>query len=230
MTQTWRSLLFAHWPLLPDLIRPLLPDGLELDTHEGQAWVGVVPFQITDIRPHLLPSIPFAAGFLELNVRTYVTRDGKPGVWFFSLDASHRIAVEAARAVFHLPYFNARIRLRRNAHANGDMVTYESQRMDKRAEPGDFRAIYRPNSTIYRAEPGSFDAWLTERYCLYSRGRRGLYRAEIHHPPWALQRAEATFSINTVTRGQRIYLPDVPPVLHYSEQQDVLVWYLERLG
>src|SRR5688500_15722341 len=112
MTQTWSKLLFAHWPVPPEQIRPLLPPSVTLDTFDGQAWVGVVPFDIPNIRPRFLPPIPTMAHFLELNVRTYVTRDGKPGVWFFSLDAASRLAVEGARLAFHLPYFNAQMSLK----------------------------------------------------------------------------------------------------------------------
>src|SRR5215213_585770 len=112
MAQTWTHLLFAHWPLPPEAVRPLIPAGLPLDTFDGQAWVGIVPFQVVGLRARWLPPIPGTANFPELNVRTYITRDDKPGVWFFSLDAANRLAVEAARASYHLPYFKADMHVR----------------------------------------------------------------------------------------------------------------------
>lgn len=224
MTQTWSKLLFAHWPVPPEQIRPLLPPTVTLDTFDGQAWVGVVPFDISAIRPRLLPPIPTMARFLELNVRTYVIRDGKPGVWFFSLDAASRLAVEGARLAFHLPYFNARMSLR----MEGDTVHYMSERRDDRAGAGVFKARYRPIGEVFQSRTGSLEAFLTERYCLYSATESGrVYRANIHHMPWPLQLAEAEIETNTVADAFGIRLPDVPPLLHYSEQLPTLVWYLE---
>jgi uncharacterized protein len=223
MTQTWNKLLFAHWPVPPEQIRPLLPPGLTLDTFEGEAWVGVVPFDITDIRPRALPAIPTMSHFLELNVRTYVTHEGKPGVWFFSLDAASRLAVEGARLAFHLPYFNARMTLK----TQGDTVRYVSERRDRRAGAGKFKASYRPVGEVFQSRAGTLEYFLTERYCLYSASRGRVYRANIHHLPWPLQLAEAEIEVNTVADAFGIKLPDRAPLLHYSERLPVLVWYLE---
>jgi len=224
MTQTWNALLFAHWPVSAAHMAALLPPDLTLDTFNGQAWVGVVPFGITGIRPRALPPIPGFTGFLELNVRTYVTRHGKPGVWFFSLDAASRLGVEGARLTYHLPYFNAAMSMQRE----GDTVRYSSTRTDRRAGAGTFEASYRPTGGVYRSQPGTLDHFLTERYCLYSRSRGGrLYRANIHHAPWPLQPAVAEIRINTVAEAFGIALPNVPPLLHYVKQIPVLAWYLE---
>lgn len=226
MTQTWSQLLFAHWPVPPEQIRPLLPPSLTLDTFEGQAWVGVVPFVMSGVRFRGLPPVPKTTTFLELNVRTYVTAEGKPGVWFFSLDASLPLAVEAARLGFSLPYFHARMDIQTNT--NG--VHYTSQRTDRRAGAGQFEAQYRPVGEVYQSQPGTLEHFLTERYCLYSASRRGrLYRGHIHHVPWPLQRAEADIKTNTVADSFGITLPNVPPLLHYSASLPVLAWYLERL-
>ena len=226
MAQTWNQLLFAHWALPPDKIRPLIPPQLELDTFDGQAWIGVVPFHMTGIRPRGLRGFPMMSAFAELNVRTYVTRDNKPGVWFFSLDAANRIAVEGARRFYHLPYFNAKM----HHHSEGDTLHYSSQRTDSRSGTGDFTGSYRPISDVYASEAGTLDHWLTERYCLYAQmGRSKLYRAEIHHQPWSLQKADADIQTNTVTEAHGIHLPDTPPLLHYAHRLDIVAWYVAQV-
>src|SRR5437867_5100192 len=106
-TMRWHDLLFLHWPVRPEIIRPLIPNGLELDTFDGAAWIGVVPFRMTGVRLRWLPPLPGISAFPELNVRTYVRVRDRPGVYFFSLDAGSRTAVAMARAWFHLPYFHA---------------------------------------------------------------------------------------------------------------------------
>src|SRR5215216_3312597 len=125
MAQTWHDLVFAHWPLAPERLRELVPASLPLDTFDGQAWVGVVPFWMSGVRPRAVPGLPWISKFPELNVRTYVTLEDKPGVFFFSLDAARLPAVWAARIFFRLPYFHARMRLRRA----GEWVQYASDRI-----------------------------------------------------------------------------------------------------
>ncbi len=226
MMQTWHDLLFAHWPVAPEVLRPLVPGALPLDTFEGQAWVGVVPFRMSGVRPRGLPSLPWLSAFPELNVRTYVVVDGKPGVAFFSLDAGNPIAVALARALFHLPYFTAAMRLRRD----GETIYYTSRRTHRGAPPAELEATYRPIGPVYHARPGTLAHWLTERYCLYTHTPRGtLLRAEIHHPHWPLQPAEADFALQTMARGHGITLPDTPPLLHYAHRLDVLVWAPARV-
>jgi uncharacterized protein YqjF (DUF2071 family) len=219
MTQSWHTLLFAHWRVPVEALRALIPATLDVDTYGGEAWVGVVPFRMTDIRFHGQPTYPYVSAFAEMNVRAYVTRDGLPGVWFFSLDAANPVAVEVARLAFHLPYFNARMRVERD----GDAIRYDSQRKDRRAVAGAFRGVYRPVSPVYRSEAGSLDAWLTERYCLYAAKGHRLWRADIHHAPWPLQHAEAEIEVNTVAdlTGLRF---EGAPLLHYAERLDVLAW------
>lgn len=226
MRQTWLELLFAHWPLPSETLRPLVPAGLPLDTYDGSAWLGIVPFRMVDVHPRFLPSVPGLSAFPELNVRTYVTLGGEPGVYFFSLDAGNPIAVALARALFHLPYFNARFQIRRS----GETVEYHSRRTDTRARPAELRVRYHPAGPVFHSRPGSLEWFLTERYCLYTVGSHGrVYRGEIQHEQWPLQPAEAEFEWNTMASGDGVQLPDVAPLLHYSERQEVLIWPIARL-
>ncbi len=183
LRQTWSDLLFAHWRIDPALLQPLVP--LPLDLYKGEAWVAVVPFRMSGVALRGLTPIPGTSTFPELNVRTYVHVDGKPGVWFFSLDAANRLAVATARRFFHLPYMNARMTCRLEGTV-GD--TYESVRTDKRGRPAEFRARYRPSGPAFQAKPGSLVHWLTERYALYAQDTAGrTYRGDIEHIPWPLQ-------------------------------------------
>ncbi len=224
MFQIWHDLLFAHWPVPLEVMRARIPSTLELDTFDGAAWVGVVPFRMSCVRPRWLPAVPWLSAFPELNVRTYVTYGGKAGVYFFSLDAGNPVAVRIARSGFHLPYYDARMKCQSDTD---EFVAYESVRTHRGAAPAEFRARYRPTGEIYRSEAGSLDHWLTERYALYTTNRRGeVLRGEIHHVPWPLQPAEAEIFTNTMTQPVGITLPDVSPVLHFARQLKVVVWPL----
>jgi uncharacterized protein YqjF (DUF2071 family) len=221
MKQTWHDLLFAHWPLPPATLRPLVPPQLVLDTFENQCWIGVVPFHMSGIRARGLPPFPGLSRFPELNVRTYVTFGGKPGVYFFSLDAANLPAVWAARKFFHLPYFHA-------AMASQDrdgILHYSSSRHHSDAI---FQAHYEPVSKVSAPVDGSHEHWLTERYCLYTVHNHHVHRCEIHHRPWPLQTAEAEITINTVAQADGVSLPSNRPLLHFSRRQDVLIWPLRR--
>ncbi|GAB4200095.1 MAG: DUF2071 domain-containing protein [Roseiflexaceae bacterium] len=227
MAMEWHDLLFMHWPVAPAALRALLPPGLELETFDGQAWLGVVPFWMRGVRARATPALPWVSAFPELNVRTYVRADDRPGVWFFSLDAANPLAVQVARATFHLPYFDARMAALRTAEG----IDYRSTRTHRGASPAEFAARYRPIGPVQRAAPGSFDAWLTERYCLYAANRRGrVWRGEIHHAPWPLQPAEAEVERNSMAAPIRLRLPDTPPLLHFARRLDVLAWLPERVG
>jgi uncharacterized protein YqjF (DUF2071 family) len=221
MKQVWHDLLFAHWPTPPDAIRALVPKQLVLDKFDNQAWVGVVPFHMSGIRGRGLPAIPGLSRFPELNVRTYVTYGGKPGVYFFSLDAANLPAVWAARRFYHLPYFRAAMSSR---EVGGD-IHYFSRRNEGSAE---FRGHYRPIAQVQLRQPGTFEHWATERYCLYTVHNESVYRCEIHHPQWPLQDAEAEFEINTVAEPSGITLPDAKPVVHFARKLEVLIWPLRR--
>lgn len=227
MRQTWSKLLFAHWPLNPDVLRPLIPRGLTLDTFDGAAWVAVVPFYMSGIRLRMLPPIPTTTEFCELNVRTYVRPpNGKAGVWFLSLDASSPLAVIGARAAFHLPYYNADMRLQPTA----DHIHYISRRTHRGIPPAAFEATYHPTGAVYPSQPSSLEHWLTERYSLYAADHHGhLYQSDIAHDPWPLQPADAEITRNTMAQAAGISLPDTRPLLHYAHSIDVRAWYLHRL-
>src|SRR5678816_2776460 len=179
MTQSWHDLLFAHWPVDARMLQEKLPSGLPLDTFQGQAWIGVVPFRMTNVAPRGVPSVPFVSSFLELNVRTYVTLGGKPGVYFFSLDANSTLAVAAARALFQLPYFVAAI----NINEQRGQFAYTSARQTRTDGVAEFAATYGPVGYAVTPEPGSLEYFLTERYCLYTVDSASrIRRLEIHHP------------------------------------------------
>jgi uncharacterized protein YqjF (DUF2071 family) len=223
MAQTWRDLLFAHWALEPDVVRPVLPDVLPLDTFEGRAWIAVTPFEVTGLRGRGLPPLPGTARFPELNLRTYTTLGGKPGIYFLSLDAANALAVLAARRTYLLPYFTARMRISRH----GQNVHYVSHRISRDGQTAGFEATYAPSGPPTTATPGTLEYFLTERYCLYTLGDRPqVYRADIQHPPWPLRPATATLSHNTMTGSWRIGLPAAEPVLHFATLQQVLIWPL----
>jgi hypothetical protein len=223
---TWHDLLFVHWPFEAATLRPLVPAALELDLHEGQAWLGVVPFRMTGVRARWTPALPWFSAFPELNVRTYVRAGGKPGVWFFSLDAANPVAVRGARWCFHLPYFDARMRCERS----GEDVHYSSVRTHRGAPGAAFVARYRPAGALARAQPGSIDHWLTARYCLYAVGRAGrLFRGDIHHLPWPLEAAEAEVEVNTMASPLGVNLPAGAPLLHFARRLDVVAWSLGAL-
>jgi uncharacterized protein YqjF (DUF2071 family) len=222
MAQTWRDVLFAHWPVESHALRAVVPAQLPLDTYDGRCWVGVIPFHMSGIHARGLPPLPGLSRFPELNVRTYVTLDGTPGVYFFSLDAASLAAVWAARRFFRLPYFHACMSI----EAHGDCFQYDSRRHQTNAE---FRGRYRPTSDIRVREKGSLEHWLTERYCLYTVHYGRVFRAEIHHHLWPLQDAEAEIEINSVAGAAGIALPQSVPLLHLAHQLDVLIWPLERI-
>jgi uncharacterized protein YqjF (DUF2071 family) len=224
MTQTWHNLLFAHWRVSHDALRARVPPLLELDTFDGEAWLGVVPFYMTNVAPRGVPALPWLSAFPELNVRTYVRHRGRGGVYFFSLDATNPIAVRVARTLFHLPYFTADMDV--NDGAQG-AVTYESRRTDRRGAAAQFVATYRP---LTRPEPpraGTLESFLTERYCLFTVDRRGrVFSADIHHPPWPLQAAEAEIETNSMAAASGLELPPEKPLLHFSNRQDMVAWRL----
>jgi uncharacterized protein YqjF (DUF2071 family) len=221
MTQTWHDLLFAHWAVHPALLGAIVPRSLPLDLYDGSAWIGVVPFHMTNVRPRGIPWLPSVSAFAELNVRTYVTLGGKPGVYFFSLDAASVIAAAAARALFRLPYFAATMRL----VLRPDGIHYTSRRGTD-AQPAAFAARYRPLGAARPPRAGSLEYFLTERYCLYTAsGLAKVRRLEIHHPPWPLQDAEADIMTNTMAKAAGIVLPPMAPLLHFSKRQDAVAWW-----
>ena len=196
MTQRWNDLLFLHYSLPPEVIRPLVPDVLTLDTYKQRAWVSVTPFWINHLRPPGVPSLPWISHFSEINVRTYVSRDGKPGVYFFSLDASNLSAVWGARVFYRLPYWQAAVKVKGRG---GPKIEYSTKRQHG-PKPAELRCSYGPASRAFHAHPGSIEHFLCERYCLYAFSRKRLYRGEIHHLPWDLQEATVTVEENTMAQ------------------------------
>lgn len=222
--QSWRDLLFAHWPIPAAQLRPLVPAGLAIQEYEGTSWVGVVPFRMVGVMRRPLPDLPGISNFPEINVRLYVEAEGKPGVWFLSLDATNRAAVAAARRWFHLPYYRASI----DVNLEGEAVHYRSVRAERRRGSGEgvFAADYEPVSEVYAAAVGTLEHFLTERYCLYAEAPDGkLWRTEVHHWPGPLQRAEARLHANTMLRPHGIAVDETNPALvHFARRIDVVIW------
>ncbi len=223
MTMSWHDLLFAHWRVPVARLRELVPASLELDLWQGEAWIGIVPFHMSQVGLPSLNRLPWLSEFSELNVRTYVRCGGKSGVVFFSLDAACWPAVLGARAGFRLPYYWALIHCERE----GEAIRYHSERVLGPAAR--FEASYGPSSPVRRSAPGSFEHWLSERYCLYTTDGAGhALRGEIHHLPWPLQSAEAVFGRNDMLGWLGLEPLAAPPVLHFARRIDVLAWPLER--
>jgi uncharacterized protein len=222
MRMRWRDLLFAHWVVDQVALRPLIPPSLEIDTFEGRAYVGVIPFAMEDVAPRGLPAVPYLSAFPEVNVRTYVRHGDRDGVWFFSLDAGRRLAVEGARLGFHLPYFHARMSIERD----GDTVVYRSSRHDRRGRAGELDVRYRPTGPVQAAPPGSLDRWLTDRLRLFAADAEGrVSSASIGHAPWPLRPAEAEFRVETLSAADGIELTG-PPVHHaFADRLDVRAWW-----
>jgi uncharacterized protein YqjF (DUF2071 family) len=228
----WHDLLFMHWPLPEDSLQPLIPPALKLDTFDGSAWLGVVPFRMTGVRPRYLPAVRWLSSFPELNVRTYVTHEDKPGIWFFSLDAHSPIAVRLARASFGLPYFDAEM----SCEVFKDEVRYRSVRTHKGAPPARLAASYRSVGEPFDSRPGTLENFLTERYSLYSAGAANrasgagrVRRGDIHHRLWPLQPAEAEVEELEMTTQIGVTLPDTEPILHFARRLDVVAWPPSRL-
>lgn len=214
-----------HWRIEKSALAPFVPPELEIDEHDGTSWVGLVPFRMEGVMARPLPNLPYVSAFPELNLRLYVRKQDKPGVWFISLDAANSLAVWAARRFFHLPYFLADM----NVAESSQRVTYVSVRTGGGARVA-FRGEYGPTSGVSEAQPGSLEHFLTERYCLYARTPRGvLRRVEVHHVPWPLQKASLTLLENTVGDAQGIELHGAPELLHFSRRLDVVVYPGETL-
>lgn len=223
--QWWGKLLFMHWVVPARMLRPLLPPQLTLDTHDGAAWLGIVPFTMWGVRPYFGPPVPGLHAFHELNVRTYVHFDGVPGVWFFSLDINSPLAAWAARRFFFLPYHAARLGLAQS----GRTINFSSERAEVDAAPATFHAEWTFGEPLKRAEPGSLEFFLTERYCLYSTHRGELFRCRIHHEPWPLRRAEVSAYDSTMVEALGIQTPTGEPLLHYAEAIMADIWPLRRV-
>ncbi len=221
MYQYWGKLLFLHWSLPAESLRPLIPEPLAIDTFDGAAWIGITPFTMWGVRPAFLPTIPVLSQSHELNVRTYVHLDGVPGIWFFSLDASNPVAALGARLTFHLPYFHARMSLERRNRT----LHFASRRARLHSAPAEFGAVWTVGDMLPPSEPGSLRFFLTERYALYSARKDALYRARIFHQPWPLHEAHLLSCRSTMLESQGLPSPGDGPLLHQQgEPLKVRVW------
>jgi uncharacterized protein len=244
MRMQWRHLLFIHWRVPAENLRPLIPDSLEIEEFDGSAWVGLVPFTMRHVLPSIIPPLPIVgdvprlSAFHECNVRTYVrprefhgalaaggNPRGLPGIWFFSLDAQSRAAVWGARTFFHLPYFYAKMK-RDRRH---DVIDYAVDRCDSpRAK---LRCAWRVGETLPFSQPGDLTYFLTERYALYTiDSRRNLRCCRIWHGPWPLRRAELLSLDDELVRAAGIACDQSqPPLLHHADEINMRAWRLERL-
>lgn len=229
MRPRWQHLLFLHWEFEPAVVQKLLPEGLEVDTFEGKAYVGLVPFVMENVRPHFLPNLgrygQWYENFAELNVRTYVVRDGVPGVWFFSLDAASAPAVVTARAWFNLPYFKARMRFWRGRDG---ALRYSSKRLWPRPTPAYFSACYRVEGEAAPAAEGSLEQSLVERYVLYSKRGGQFYSGRVHHEPYQIQQARLEHLRESCVEAAGFNRPATAPHIVYSRGVEVEVWGLEE--
>lgn len=226
MAQSWVDLLFCHWPVDEEQVRPHVPASLPLDRFDGRAWLSITPFEVQGARPRGALPPPVLSRFPELNVRTYVVRDGKPGIWFLSLDAASPLAVAAARNLYRLPYLRARMTIARD----GDWIDYRSERSDPHGAPARFEARYRAAGGLRRADPGSLEAWLVERYRLYTVDDAGrVLFGDIHHRPWTIEDAVVDLRANTMTTPHGIDLGG-PPLAQFAPRQDVVFWPPRALG
>ena len=225
MRHVWRDLTFLHWPVSVESFRPLIPSGLRIDTFEGQAWLGIIPFWMS-FRLRNLPGVPWVSTFAEINVRTYVRLDDVPGVWFLSLDCSNCFVANIARAWYGLRYFSAR-----TVVEPGDTGVRYLSRRSNTEQLARFEASCKPNKDSFQSKPGTLTHWLTERYHLYALNWRGhLLRAQVHHEPWILHDAEVSLNTNTMADAHGITLPTVRPLVHFARHTDVLVWAPEKVN
>lgn len=224
MFQSWQELLFLHWAIDPALIQQTLPPGLQVDTFDGKAWLGIVPFYMRGIRPRFLPAVPGISNFLEVNLRTYVysQKDGTPGVWFYSLDANQWLAVRVARTLFHLPYFDARMSANPYPVNLTDPIDYRSARAGEPDEGTRFQ--YQAGKSLGISEPGSFEFFLLERYILfaYNQRKQQLYTGQVHHSPY--ERCEVKVeAYDTRLAGYAGFDLDSRPVEHVAMSRGVRV-------
>ena len=229
MKQSWRDLFFLHWPFRPDVVRALIPRQLELDTFEGAAYVGLVPFTMTGVRPVGLPALWGLSSFHETNLRTYVRlTDRDPGVWFFNLEAASWIAVHLARTLFHLPYHYARMFMehecpRATAPAT---ILYAGVRRSPGPLPASYAVRATPVGPVRSARPGTLEHFLVERYILYAVSRSRLYQGRVHHTPYPLQTAKVLSLDESLLAAAGLERPDVPPVVHFASGVNVEVFPL----
>jgi len=224
MHQRWDDLLFLHWPLDPPALRPFIPTALDIDTFEGQAWIGITPFRVEDIRLGSLPAIPGLNSFNEVNVRTYVIHDGVPGLWFFSLDASMLAATVAARVFFRLPYFLADIDFKQQTQ----QFEFNSARI---GPPGaKLRASWRTGNRLRDPDSESLAFFLVERYCYFAVENGNVYQTRIYHHPWILEEADVQEFWTTLPGAVGLPMPSSKPLTYFSRALPVDIWTPQVVG
>ena len=231
MRQNWRDLLFLHWPVRPEFLRPFVPPQLELDVFDGTAFIGLVPFTMTGVRPIGFPPVWGLSSFHETNVRTYVHHAGRnPGVWFFNLEAANSIAVHLARRFFHLPYHHARMFLERErapGATKAATVLYAGVRRWPGPLPASYAIRATPTELVKPLQAGSLEDFLIERYILYAVGNDRLYEGRVHHTPYPIRNAKIHSVDETLLAAAGIERPNIAPLAHYSSGVNVEVFALQ---
>lgn len=225
MTQTWYDLLFSHWQVPETLLRAHIPSILDIDLFEGTAWVGIIPFKVNHMRMRGLPEMPFLHSYLELNVRTYVTYKGTPGIYFFSLDADKLLAVLAAKIGSLLPYRLASM----NMESKGDLVHFRSNVKHAVNQKEILDISYHSISEPFLPAEDSLEYWLYERYCFLTVKGNHLYRGDIHHDRWRVSKAQADIHINSMASFLQPHYFEPEPLLHICPEKQVFAWMLEKL-
>jgi len=225
LAQEWHHVLFLHWPVDSRALRPLVPSLLEIDTRDGCAWVTALPFMMRRLRPRGPPALPWLSSFPQLNVRTYVTLDGRPGVFLLRVMVGNPMTVAVARRLFHLPYARASLSFREEAE--GFVFTCRQTSRDRNGageRPLDFAARYCPEAHAFHPAPGSLEHWLSERFRYYAAGPEGrVWKGDLDHPAWALRGARVEIVQNLWPAELGIEAGD-PPLSHYSRRQTVRAW------
>ena len=228
LRQQWAELLFLHWPVPAELLQAHLPPRLRPDTHQGQAWIAIVPFEMSKVRTRFTPQVPGTHTFLELNVRTYVHLDGVPGVWFFSLDATSALAVWVARTFFRLPYLRATMRL---DQPSAELRQFAATRTHAGEPAATFRATWKLGAPLPPAAPDSLEFFLTERYCLYTsnKAQTKLYRGRVAHAAWPLRAAQVLHLESSLLESHGLPTPTGKPVVHAGGPVQVELWPMQQV-
>lgn len=226
MRQKWRNVLFLHWPIPVEKLRPHIPSSLQIDTFNGSAWLGIILFVLEGIFPFEIPSISLTPKFPEINVRTYVKYDGKPGIYFLSIDVMNWASLKIAKNWYHLPYHSSQIFFQKEEQK----FHCHSIRKGNENTPISFKGKYAPVSEVYFPKEGTLDHWLIERYCLYSSNNGiNIYCGDIHHRPWPLQKAKIELVKNTLFTPFHFDLFEEKPIAHFSIGVDSLIWNIKKI-
>jgi hypothetical protein len=236
LSQSWNDVLLMHFAVEPALLRKLVPCGLTLELYDGRAWLTIAPFCASHVRPSGVPPMPGLSYFTQINLRTYVTTEDKPGIYYLSADTTNLSAVWFARMFFRMQYWHASIQVSgatvKSRNPADAWIQFRASRLHgPTAADGaaKLQVACAPKGEVQRARAGSLDEFLTERYCVYSWFGRRCYRIEIHHQPWPLQAAHVELRVNTMAEALGLKLPAQPDLCHYSRSLKMLTWAPESL-